>query len=54
MENTGKQKNRHHLQSEKIHLKISYRHLKNILESHLVSQANAKRDGFYETGTEND
>lgn len=44
----------HHPKLEEIHLKISYRNLKNILESHLVSQHDAKRDGFYEMGIEND
>lgn len=45
------------MKSEEIHLKTSYRNLKNILENHLVSlvsQRHAERDGFYETGTEND
>lgn len=42
------------MKSEEIHLKTSYRNLKNILENHLVSQRDAERDGLYETGTEND
>lgn len=45
--------NRSYLESEKIHLKISYRNLKNILENYLLSQDDAKRAGFSETGSEN-
>lgn len=42
------------MKSEEIHLKTSYRNLKNTLENHLVSQCDAERDGFYETRIEND